>query len=275
MAIAVAASGFVVGRMTVPHVAPAPAAEPVPALAPVVVPTPPRIDVARKLNRADLLDLANRAADAFASGVPVPTEVVNAAGRRFDVVLPFGCEGAASAASTAPLRWRYDADRQTLRIHVAPIRWEAHDWAAPAADKAGVMFEGFWMSRPWSSAEQCPHAREEAAATPDQSIVGSDETLALAEILPEEGRRSARPFETVQRMSPDRFSSAQGFRLRVAGRIERLPGADLVRCIQPAGSEQRPICLIAVTFDDIRLENPMGGETLAIWSMHRTLRAVP
>src|SRR5690606_6432144 len=136
-------------------------------------------------------------------------------------------------------------------------RWAPDDWGMPPADKAGTMFEGFWMSRPWSSAEQCPHARAEPVATAGEPPhIVPDETLALAEILPGAGRRSARPFETVQRMAPDRFAPAQGFRIRVTGRIERLPGVDLVRCIQPGGIEQRPICLIAVTFDDIRLENP-------------------
>jgi len=274
-AIVVAVSGFFVGRLTMPHAAPAPAAQSAPSPAPPVVPTPPRIDVPRTLNRADLLDLGNRAADAFASGAPVPPEVTSAAGRRFDAVLPFGCDGPASKGSTAPLRWHYEIDKQTLRIHVAPNRWEAQDWSITATDEAGPSFEGFWMSRPWSSAEQCPHARGEAVATTGQPVTLPDQTLALAEILAEGGRRSARPFETVQRMSPDRFSAAQGFRLRVTGRIERLPGAELVRCIQPAGIEQRPICLIAVTFDDIRLENPMGGETLAIWSIHRTPRTAP
>src|SRR3546814_17789730 len=76
-------------------------------------------------------------------------------------------------------------------------------------------------------------------------------------------------------MPPEQFSPEQGFRLRVTGRIERLPGGKAVQCIQPAGIEQQPICLAAVSFDAIRLENPMNGETLAIWSMHRVPRPSP
>src|SRR3546814_11296367 len=79
-------------------------------------------------------------------------------------------------------------------------------------------------------------------------------------MLPEERRRSDRSYETVQRMPPEQFSPEQGFRLRVTGRIERLPGGKAVQCIQPAGIEQQPICLVAVSFDDIRLENPMRSE---------------
>src|SRR3546814_3997218 len=67
-------------------------------------------------------------------------------------------------------------------------------------------------------------------------------------MLPEERRRSDRSYETVQRMPPEQFSPEQGFRLRVTGRIERLPGGKAVQCIQPAGIEQQPICLVAVSF---------------------------
>src|SRR3546814_16256945 len=76
-------------------------------------------------------------------------------------------------------------------------------------------------------------------------------------------------------MPPEQFSPEQGFRLRVTGRIERLPGGKAVQCIQPEGIEQQPICLVAGSFDDIRPEKPMNGETLAIWSMHRVPRTSP
>src|SRR3546814_9445526 len=76
-------------------------------------------------------------------------------------------------------------------------------------------------------------------------------------------------------MPPEQVSPEQGSRLRVTGRIERLPGGKAVQCIQPAGIEQQPICLVAVSFDDIRLENPMNGETLALSSMPRVPRPSP
>src|SRR3546814_4712859 len=99
-------------------------------------------------------------------------------------------------------------------------------------DNAETSFQGFWMSRPWSSAERCPHARGQAAATNGQPVTLPGQTLALAEMLPEERRRSDRSYETVQRMPPEQFSPEQGFRLRVTGRIERLPGGKAVQCIR-------------------------------------------
>ena len=313
-AMVVAVAGFGLGRMTVqsaPALGETPAAGPAPA---PEVPVPPLIEVPRALDRAGLIDLAKRAADAFSSGEPMPPAVVNAAGQRFDVALPFGCDGPAPATSSAPLRWRYEAGKQTLRVHVAPTRWAPEDWGLVSADEGGALLDGFWISRPWSSAGQCPPARGEAgivgagaanaqapeasdttkAAQPSKAADGSKaaatpanpagsagapssagETLALAELLPQAGRRVDRPFETVQRMSPDRLAPARGLRLRVTGHIARLPGKAPVRCAQPGGIAQRPVCLIVVTFDDIRLENPAGGETLAIWSMNRTPRTAP
>jgi len=268
-AVTVGGAGFFLGRMAAPHAEPAPAAPAVP----IVVPPAPPIEVPpRLLGRADIVALGNRAADALTSGAPLPDDVANAAGRRFAVVLPFGCNGPAPEESTAPLRWRYDADKQILRLHVAPTRWDLPDWGLALADHAKAAFEGFWVSRPWSSAERCPTASGQPVATTGRPVTLPGQTLALAEILPEGRRRSDRPYETVQRVPPDRFSTVQGFRLRVTGRIARLPGGQTVQCVQPAGIEQRPVCLVAVSFDDIRIENPLGGETLATWPVQRAPR---
>src|SRR3546814_11593833 len=75
-------------------------------------------------------------------------------------------------------------------------------------DNAETSFQGFWMSRPWSSAERCPHARGQAAATNGQPVTLPGQTLALAEMLPEERRRSDRSYETGQRI--DRKSGVVG-----------------------------------------------------------------
>src|SRR3546814_6063418 len=65
-----------------------------PAPAPVPVPETPK-----DLERGDLIALAQRAADAFASGEAVPKAVAEATGRRFELLLPFGCGGPSEARS--------------------------------------------------------------------------------------------------------------------------------------------------------------------------------
>src|SRR3546814_4330926 len=85
-AIAIAGTGFFLGRMTLPDAEPSSVAQP----APVVPPSLPKIEAPRILSRADIIALGNRAADALTSGVPLPPDVINAAGRRYAVILPFG-----------------------------------------------------------------------------------------------------------------------------------------------------------------------------------------
>ena len=46
----------------------------------------------------------------------------NLAGRRFDVVIPFGCGGPATAESKASMRWRYDAvDLPGININISGV----------------------------------------------------------------------------------------------------------------------------------------------------------
>jgi len=272
-AIILAGAGFVLGRMTFSAAESAPAvsaARSVPA-----APPRPKVEPPRILGRAEIIAFANSAADALTTGAPLPAEVASAAGRRFEIFLPFGCDGPAPEESAAPMRWRYDAEKQTLRVRVAPAQWVAGDWGIPQTGSADRNFEGFWVSRPWSSADRCPEARGQAAAITAQPVTLPGQTLALAEILPEGKQRRDRPYETVQRVQPEDFAAAQGFRLRATGRIERMPDGQPIQCIQPAGIEQRPICLIVVSFDEIRIENPASNAMLATWSMRQASRNSP
>ncbi len=268
-AVAVAGAGFFLGRVT------SPAPEPVPSADPVPTPPLPELKTPRALGRADLIALGNRAADAVTSGRPLPADIIAAAGRRFDVALPFGCDGPAPEGSAVPLRWRYDTDKQTLRIHAAATRWTFSDWGLASAGDTEPQMEGFWVSRPWSSADSCPQARGQAAVTSAQPVTLPGQTLALAEILPDGQRRASRPYETVQLLPPDRVSATHGFRLRVTGHVEKLPGGEAVQCAQPSGIEQRPICLIGVAFDAVRIENPLDDKILATWSIAKAPRTAP
>jgi hypothetical protein len=266
VAIAIGAAGFFLGRSTAP-----PPPRPAPTPPPVVTPPPPPVQ--QVLGRADIVALAGRAADALAAGAPLPGDVADAAGRRFELALPFGCDGPVPETSTAALRWRYDAAEQTLRVHAAPTRWSAGDWQLDAAAGATAGFEGFWVSRPWSLAERCPRPRGQAVATDIQPVTLPGQTLAIAAQLADDARRAAgddaRSYDIVKRVPPQRIAATQGFRLRLIGRIGRLGDGQTVRCIQPAGIEQRPICLVLATIDEIRIENPLDDAVLGTWSVAR------
>jgi hypothetical protein len=260
--IVVGGGGFILGRGTATP-APRPAA-PVVLAMPTPAPTP-EPKTPSQLDRGAVLALASRAADAFASGDPMPAAVIDAADRRFDLLLPFGCAGPSAEGSGLPMRWRYDEARQTLRLHVELTAWQTQDWnIGPEAGVAAI--EGLWITRPWSSSGACPSQIGQAVATGIEPITLPGQTLAIAQFLTGADQRNEHGFSAVQRVPADKFDASRGFRVRLIGRIARVPGGDPVRCVQPAGIEQRPICVIAASVDEVRIENAATGAILASWN---------
>lgn len=267
----VGGGGFLLGRSTSER--PAVVASPLPIVVPAPAPSPITTDAARRvLNRADLIALAATAADAASAGRATPAEIISAEGRRFEVRLPFGCGGPAAKGSDAAMRWRYDENEGVLRVHVAPVVWAPEDWwTAPPPSVEAI--EGFWIARPWSSSEACPAATGEASVAGAESVTLPGQTLAVAQVFvaggARQGRRDGKPFETSARLAPDSFDGSRGLRVRLAGRIGGVPGGGPALCRQPGGAEQRPICVIAVAIDEVAIEHPVTGETLATWSVDR------
>ena len=265
-AIIVGGAGFLLGRATSEpaQVAVAPA---VPAPATAAAPTPETRQSV--LGRSELIALAAEAADAAAAGREPGERIAEAEGRRFEVRLPFGCEGPAAQDSNAAMRWRYDEAAQALRIHVRPVAWSPEDWLPPEAAQGVETIEGFWIARPWTSSDACPGRSEPAAAAGTEPVTLAGQTLALAQIHSAQGprgsRRNGEAYEAVVRISRDRLDSSAGFRLRISGRIEGAPGARPLRCRQPGGPEQRPVCLVGILMDEVAIEHPGTGQTLARW----------
>lgn len=257
--IAIGAAGFFLGRATYPAPEPiTPVVIEAPAPQPSPTPVSPPV-----WGRSEIVGLAAAASDALASGKPLPDLADRAIGRRLDLAIPFGCSGPAEESSHAPLRWRYDAQDRALRVHVEPMRWTGVDWSL-GKEQAASSIEGFWIPRPWSTSDACPRRRP-ATASGTETVLLPGQTLAVAQFTGDDER----VFDTVQRVTPDQFDVSQGLRLRLRGRIDRVPGAGAVRCIQPAGSEQRPICVVAISLDEVAIENAATGAVLATWSVSR------
>ena len=310
--LAVGGGGFLLGQGTASR----PAAATPPALPPAAeAPAAPR--ESPLLGRADLLALARGAADAYASGTPLPKEVSDATGRRFDLLMPLGCNSASDHAPGSS-SWSYDDKRGRLHITIPPVSWTAADWTL-SDDTPVEAIEGFWIARPWSSSSACPPSVSDPAqadasaatstasgdaaapaktsdtapgssaakpsasdqngtpASPAASTApAADETLAIAQFFTVNGnsgiRRSGRPYSIVTRVTPDQFNASQGFSLRLTGRIDRAPGGDPVRCVQPKGRDNPPVCVIATVVDEVRVENPATGAVLATWGAGHSSR---
>jgi hypothetical protein len=261
VAIALGAAGFVLGRTTAPRT------EPPVAVAATKAPPVQTAARDRILRRADLIELAENAADALTSGQDLDTVIGPSAGQRFELVLPFGCSGPNDSGPA--MRWHYDAASEALRITVEPSTWSPDQWALDAPTRFEVA-EGFWVSRPWSSSEACPQGG--AAAPPDaEAITLPGQTLAIAQFFAaganRDARRDGRPYESVTRVPAESFDGSRGFLLRVKGRLEEISRDGVVHCAQPAGAEQRPLCVIGVRMDVVAIENPAGGEVVASWAI--------
>lgn len=268
--------GFLLGRTTAPPpLHPAITVAPVPVAAPVVAKTP----MARTLSRADIIAIANAAADAASSGSKLPDSVNAADGSRFEINLPFGCNGPALEDSREPLQWRYDTKSSSLRISVAPTEFDTGEWLEDASSSAGSSdastaqqqaIEGFWIARPWSSRETCETGTAPAAPLGVDAVTLPGQTLGLAQIFTVEdtgnARRGGKPYESVKRVVEKDLKIDQGLRVRLRGRVARFPGGSMIRCRQPVSKEQRPICLVAVAFDDVAIENPATQATIATWA---------
>jgi len=263
-ALGLAGIGFIAGRNSAP-VPEQPFALPAPSPSPRPVPVPV---VQAALDRADLLALATQAADAFAQNLAMPAPVTAVAGRRFNLILPFGCEAPGMQGSAGTMRWSFDPKAARLKITVDPVIWQPEEWGA--AGDARVL-RGFWISRPWSSATICAAARTDfGAAWPP--IMPPSEWIAIArEIGPAEGAK-ARPYEVVQRATASDFDPAQGFQFRITGRIRPTSEGGPVTCAQPGGAAQRPLCVIAATFSEVSIENPKNGDVLANWPIEGDVR---
>ena len=264
-ALLVGGGGFLLGRATDRRVeiVTVPTAPPSPAK--------PEPLVRGALDRAELLALAAAAADVAAGGQDSGEQVASAEGRRFELRLPFGCDGPIEEGGSSSIGWRYDRKTGSLRVRAAPVLWSREDWW-PADTRMDIeAIEGFWIARPWTSSEACP-AKPGTPVEPGLTPTASPApTLALGQLFTAEdsrtGRRKDQPYEAVIRVPEEGLDTSKGFRLRISGRIAAATSRDPVRCRRPQPPEQPPLCLISVVMDEVAIENPASGETIATWDL--------
>lgn len=265
-----AGGGFILGRSTAdprqqPASPPAPSA-PKAERAPLPLPK-----VQGPLGRAELLEAAALAADAFAAGEPLPREVSVLSGRQFDLRLPFGCAGPVPPeVEEIQLGWRYDAEAESLRVRALPQAWPLDPWAPGSVSASSApaieAIEGFWIARPWTSVDTCPGRPGNAPQLPGPAPV---QTLGIAQFFAADGsrvgRRDGEAYQAVEAVAPEALNVNQGFRLRLRGRISPAPGGGPIVCRAPAGPDARPVCLVSALFDQVAIENPATNATLATW----------
>lgn len=238
------------GQTSTPIVRP----PPVPAL-PVSIPP---------LGRADLLEAFARAADAASAGSQATAENAALVGRDFAVRLPFGCGG--------PMRedddiswadWAYNAKTGALKLTARPEHWDEEPWIrALAGDLAFDAAEGFWIKRPWSSAETCP-----VVSTDDTAGPPPVETAALVQFFapdsPRTLRRGGRPYAYTVKAREPIGEGPRDYGLMVSGRVASFADGQPVHC-RVENVDRPPVCLMAVTFERVAF-NDVDGRMLTEW----------
>ena len=255
--------------------------------------------------RAELINIAQAAADAYASGATY--DEGGLVGRRFQIVVPFGCPGSTGAATGAAsrevadglARWRWGEDNRSLRLTVNATDWsEAPELVAAVGSAESAALEstaGFWIPRPWQSSGDCPALRlpepplvaaaptEDEAETTDGATDAptaiaarplapppSPQTLGLVQLFTDESPRTGR---TVGRPHVHTIRSEGEAPLPAPNRGFRLVLEGRIarfpngRAVSCSAPSQdvRPRCLVAVTFDRLAFRDPTSETALAEW----------
>lgn len=221
--------------------------------------------------RAEILAAVSSAADATAAGLPLPEANLTLTDRTFELHLPFGCVPEAGGT------WgqvRRDPSTSVLRISVTPERFGQNQHiTATAAGKPFDAVEGFWIERPWTTAETCPRPAPSATVEPAESTPApqpaAPQTLAIAQFFkpdaPRTSQRGNRPYTYVGK--PDAKDPARNgeMRLRLTGRISGFADGHPVHChtSEPAAP---PICVVAVEFTGVGIEAAQSGRILTEWN---------
>jgi hypothetical protein len=239
------------------------------------------------MDRAQLIQAAAAAADAYGRGVELPTEHASLAGRRFELRLPFGCTGPLSAAGDAT-GWRYDAKQQTLRVVAAPQDWTEAPWLREAVGEGAFeRAEGFPIERPWLLSGGCPknpdatesppsaqptdaalHSRVPVPVRATAGTVSEPPLLAVVQLFSADAPRSVarrdRRYSAVVKRSPEEVSEDLSFAFVLRGRIASFPNGRPITCWGDA-REARPRCLIAINLEKAWMVDS-AGEQLAEWN---------
>ena len=246
---------------------PEPAAPPSkPAAAPAAVPASAPLNPV--LDRRALLSAVGQAAAEYAAG-GAPAATGPLVGRQFDIRLAFGCEGAeappADGARDGLARWSWGPDRETIRLSLTPGDWARS--ALIAGQDQWEAVEGFWVARPWMTADGCPSLQADPLAS--GPVAPSPPTVGLAAVFKTGGsrlgRRNGRAYAHTIRQAGDAplIALDAGYRVRLQGRVAAFPDGRAIRC-RAANPNQRPVCVAAVQLDRVAFETPTG-DTLSEW----------
>lgn len=228
-----------------------------------VIPTPPP-----PLGRAELLEAAAAATDAVASGATLPPANAALIGRSFILRMPFGCGGEMRDEEKQErwAGWTFNPKSRALRLTVRASEFAEAEWVKQIAGEMTFdAIEGFWIGRPWTSADRCGADRN---ASSDVVLSEPNQRLAIAQFYSPEGsrtlRRGDRPYSSTVKLDEGQSPSPAGYQIQLEGKLSGFPDGQPVHCVQQ-DSAVAPRCLIAVQFERVAFFVPGQDDAIVEW----------
>ena len=245
---------------------PAKVSAPIAAAPPTTRLAPPPLQV---LDRRALIDAAGSAASSYAAGMPIDQKVAELAGKRFALILPFGCDGPTPPNDDELANgWRYSSETSVLQVAFpSSIRGLAE---TPPENGArtddGVDFsKGFWIEQEWLRSGSCPTPKQDQN---EQSDAPDQPTLAIVELTvseaPRAESREGAPYRVSKRLSTEQAPTGKGLRIVITGRLAA-EGAVPIQCWS-AHQNKRPTCIILARFDGVAVTDSSGSQRYGEWS---------
>lgn len=233
------------------------------------------------LDRRGLLKAIDDAAGSFELSLDDREAQAQLVNRQFVLRIPFGCGGA--PVTSGPLTVTLRPDGKSMALSATPDIGAATLGSDSKVEDA----EGFWIPRPWVSAEQCPELPEAVAVESGDNAVVGNEAAALAPPTPKPAplsvltektaaivqfftpndsrvvRRDGKAYSAVVPVEDGKLP-AEGIALRVEGRLRPFPTGRVIRCrVSAAGL--RPVCFVSIQADRIAFERLADKAILAEW----------
>lgn len=220
------------------------------------------------LDRGTLIDAAGSAASSYAAGMSVDQKVAELAGRRFELILPFGCDGPTPPNNKELTNgWRYEAESGVLQVAfpssvqgLAPRLAES----GSSPEQTAKFSKSFWIEREWLRSANCPPSDQ---AQNEDIVAQEDPSLAIVELSVSEARRAENregtPYRVSKRVPAEQAPSEQGLRIVITGRLATAIGLP-IRC-KSFHRNKRPVCVIVARFDVITVTDATGDITYVEW----------
>lgn len=215
------------------------------------------------MDRAEFLKVVADAANAHAAGLNDRSAQTGLEGRRFEIRIRFGCEGAAPKNSTQAIRWSAEKDASSFEVRATPNISRDEPMLEDLPEETIESVEGFWIPRPWISADACPRPSTQSAKDePAPPVAG------IAEYFTKDDSRvrsrSGRAYSAVEKLGEDDALPSDGLVLLLEGRLTAWPDGRVIRC-SGDGRLRPPACIASAHLDRAAVLRPVTDDVIAEW----------